>query len=66
MLIRVNTIDSSIIELLEVKIEQRRLEQIKIDMHYKTTKKWCRETESNHRHEALQASALPLSYLGIY
>lgn len=26
---------------------------------------WCRETESNHRHKALQASALPLSYPGI-
>lgn len=26
---------------------------------------WCRETESNHRHEALQASALPLSYPGV-
>ena len=29
-------------------------------------KKWCREMESNHRHEALQASALPLSYPGTY
>ena len=26
---------------------------------------WCREKESDLRHEALQASALPLSYLGI-
>lgn len=25
---------------------------------------WCRETESNRRHKALQASALPLSYPG--
>ena len=25
---------------------------------------WCRETESNHRHCALQADALPLSYPG--
>ena len=25
---------------------------------------WCREVESNHRHCALQAHALPLSYLG--
>jgi hypothetical protein len=27
-------------------------------------KAWCRESESNQRHEALQASALPLSYPG--
>ena len=26
---------------------------------------WCRKTESNCRHEALQAPALPLSYFGI-
>ena len=26
---------------------------------------WCRETESNCRHEALQAPALPLSYPGL-
>ena len=26
---------------------------------------WCRGEESNFRHEALQATALPLSYLGI-
>lgn len=25
---------------------------------------WCREKESNYRHEALQAPALPLSYRG--
>lgn len=29
-------------------------------------KKWCPETESNHRHCALQAHALPLSYLGFF
>ena len=26
----------------------------------------CRESESNTRHEALQATALPLSYRGVY
>jgi hypothetical protein len=26
---------------------------------------WCRGVESNHRHCALQAHALPLSYLGL-
>gem|GEM_PF-3410968 len=27
--------------------------------------KWCREAELNCRHEAFQASALPLSYPGL-
>ena len=31
-----------------------------------TCPKWCQEAELNCRHKAFQASALPLSYLGLF